>query len=263
MAPPLTRTTRQGAPYCRPPDIEEAIDRAIAEDIDVLRKRAAVTDPASSEYMPTECLLHLVRAARVTKDTKRTNHLLPVLLARCEIRLLRAIPDGSRHDAAGLRDEVLQHFGLMIAKTGTDEDAFELDYFEIRFNAALTTLRLKYIEKDTTRRRVYRPIPEQTDEDGSAIDEGQVLSRLSEAARTPAQQEHYVYLQEALAFIATLPPHERDTVINVYLRGFNIEAGDSDEVTAATLAGVTPRAISKRLKSAAEKLKKFNEESNP
>ena len=51
-------------------------------------------------------------------------------------------------------------------------------------------------------------------------------------------------------------------MINCSIRGLKIESENPAEVTAATLADVTPRAISKRLKNAAAKLKKFNEESN-
>lgn len=263
MAPPLKSIKKDGTPYTRFPAIEAAIDVALTQSLDILRCRARISEPAHPEYMPTECLLHLVRAARLASDVARVNHLLPFLLSRCEDRLRATIPDHSRADAAGLRDDILQDFGLRIAKAGTDQDTHVLDFFEIRFNAALTRLRLNHLEKDNTRRAVFNEIPETFDEDGTPIDDDHVLARLSEAARAPARQENYVYLTQVLKFIATLPPHEREAVINCCIRGLKIESEDPAEVTAATLAGVTPRAISKRLKNAAAKLKKFNEESNP
>lgn len=263
MAPPLKRVKKDGTPYKRPPAIDAAIDIALAQDLDTLRSRARVADPSHAQYMQTECLLHLVRAARIANDTVRVNQLLPLLLARCEARLRAVLPNHSRADAAGLRDEILQDVGVRTAKTGTDEDTDVLDFFEIRFNAALTKLRLNHLEKDGTHRRVFNEIPETVDEDGTPIDEDNVLARLSDAARSPGRQENYVYLTQVLRFIATLPAHERDAVINCSIRGLKIESDNPSEVTAATLAGVTPRAISKRLKNAAAKLKKFNEESNP
>lgn len=263
MAAPLKRIKKDGTPYTRLPAIEAAIDVALTQDLDIQRSRARISDPDNPEYMPTECLLHLVRAARLANDGKPINHLLPILLSRCENRLRAAIPDHSRPDAAGLCDEILQAFGLLIAKAGTEQDTNVLDFFEIRFNAALARLRLNHLEKDGTRRELFHEIPEKFDEEGTPIDDGQVLARLSEAARAPARQENYVYLRQVLKFIATLPPHEREAVINCCIRGIKIESNDPAEVTAATLAGVTPRAISKRLKNAAAKLKEFNQESKP
>lgn len=263
MAPPLKRVKQDGTPYTRPPAIDAGIDAALTQSLETLSRRAVLRDPAHPDYLPSEVLLHLVRAARRSDDTARVNRLLPLLLARCEARLRSALPASSRADAPGLRDDILQDVGLRIAKTGTDEDTDDLDYFEIHFNAALTKLRLNHQEKDATRRRVFNEIPDICDEDGTPIDAGNVLARLSAAARAPARQENYVYLMQVMRFIATLPPHEREAVIDCCIRGLKIESDDPTEVTAATRAGVTPRAISKRLKSAAAKLKKFNEESNP
>lgn len=48
--------------------------------------------------------------------------------------------------------------------------------------------------------------------------------------------------------------------ILVAIKGYKIESEDRDEVTAATLCGVSGRAIRKRLKKAATLIKNFQQE---
>jgi alpha-ketoglutarate-dependent taurine dioxygenase len=68
------------------------------------------------------------------------------------------------------------------------------------------------------------------------------------------------YLAQVLEFLATMPPEDREAVILVAIKGYKIESEDPDEETAATLCGVSGRAIRKRLKKAGMQLKKFQQE---
>ena len=86
MARPLEKTTN-GKLYTRPPEIEVATDTVLAQDLATQRRRALIRDPHDREYLPSECLLHLIREARRRHDDAARDALLPLLLARCEANL--------------------------------------------------------------------------------------------------------------------------------------------------------------------------------
>lgn len=87
MAQPLEKTRQDGTLYHRPKNIEAAIDAALAQDLTTQCERALIRDYGSADYLPSECLLHLIRNARRRDDEAAYNALLPLLLARCEANL--------------------------------------------------------------------------------------------------------------------------------------------------------------------------------
>src|SRR5882757_395639 len=97
----LNKVLKGGAGYKRPPEIEASIEAALGQSLDEQLRRANIRDPADADYMPSECLLHLVREARLASDKRAVERLLTPLLKRCERRLMRSIPD-SWSDAQGL-----------------------------------------------------------------------------------------------------------------------------------------------------------------
>ena len=64
MARPLTKHDQHGTLYSRPPLIEGLIDVALSQDLATLRTRAALRDQKAPEFLPSECLVHLVRDGR-------------------------------------------------------------------------------------------------------------------------------------------------------------------------------------------------------
>ena len=261
MARPLNKKLDEGGFYSRRPEIEAGIDEALTQSAETVLRRAAIRNVRDPDYMPMECLLHLMREARLGKDKAMEGKLYVHFMSRCEARLKRAIPDGSRTDAADLRDEVMFKFNVMFARVGTNEDATALDYYEVSFNQAFQFLWWKQVRKDNARKKILVDIGQEKDEDGRPLDEENTLAKLSEAARSPAQQENYVYLGEVGKFLATLSPADRETVRLVLIEGYTIESDDPEEVTAAKILGVGRRAINKRLAKVAVALKKFQQES--
>jgi hypothetical protein len=260
MARPLNKIAEDGSVYTRPPAIEASIDEALGQDLDTVLRRAAVRTPGHAEYMPLECLLHLAREARLTGDRTAENRLLVPLLSRCELMLMKSIPDGSRPDAEGIRQDILSALCELFALVGTEHDATRLDYFEIKFNDAFAALRFARLRKEGQRQKVFTDLTQETDEEGQPLDEENTLARLSRAAQTKPRQEDYAYLAEVAKFLATLSPEDREAVILVTVRGYKIESEDPNEETAATICGVSGRAIRKRLKKVASLLKEFQEE---
>jgi hypothetical protein len=260
MARPLNKLREDGGLYTRRPQIEARIDEALTQSLELVVRQANIRSPRDPDYMPMECLLHLMREARLKRDKAAVSKLYLIFMARCEARLKKAIPDGSRADASGIREEIMQAFGELFARVGTNHDSTELDYYEVNFNHAFQMLRFKRLRKEETRSKVFVDISQERNEEGDQIDAENVLARMSAAARNPAQQEHYVYLIEIGKFLATLSPEDRETVRLVLIDGYTIESDDPEEVTAAKLLGVGRRAINKRLAKVAAKLKKFQQE---
>lgn len=260
MARPLNTKAEDGSDYTRPPAIEESIDEALGQDLDTVLRRAAIRSPGHAEYMPLECLLHLAREARLKGDKAAENKLLVPLLSRCELLLKKAIPDGSLPDAEGIRQDVLSALCELFAFVGTNHDATRLDYFEIRFHDAFAALRFARLRQEGRRKNVFCDLSEEKDEDGQPLDEENTLAKLSLAAQSPPRQEQYAYLAEVGKFLATLSPEDREALILVAIKGYKIESEDADEETAATICGVSGRAIRKRLKKVASLLKEFQEE---
>ena len=261
MARPLNKKMDEGGFYTRRPEIEACIDEALAQSPERVLRRAAIRNVRDPDYMPMECLLHLMREARLNKDKSSESKLYVYFMSRCETRLKRAIPDGSRTDAGSLRDEVMFKFNVLFACVGTNEDGTVLDYYEVNFNQAFQFLWWKQVRKDNARKKIFVDIAQEKDEDGRPIDAENTLAKLSEAARSPAQQDNYVYLGQVGKFLATLSPADRETIRLVLVEGYTIESDDPDEITAAKILGVGRRAINKRLAKVAAALTKFQQES--
>ena len=259
MIPPLTKKDKDGNLYTRPTGILTAIDAAIQQDIATLRRRAAISKVDSPDFVPMECLVHLIREARRRQDEQTMSTLLPLLLARCEAVLIRKSPDSSRPNAIEIREEILSEFSLLFAEDGSGENPNELDFYECRFNLAFCTFRINFMRRESTRTDPLEELPsEEGAPDSSSDDEG--LHRISAALQTPAMQLPDLSLKELLTAIRALPPDERKAIVLCCMFGYKEESDDPAETTAATLCNVTGRTIRNRLTKAAAKLSKFKEE---
>jgi hypothetical protein len=193
--------------------------------------------------------VHLIRKAhRDHHDTMR-DQLLAILLGRCEATLAATLPDGRVPNAAYVRDEALGRLGELFAEDGTGDHPDELDYFEVRFNAAFAALRTDLVREEVRVLRRASPVP----------DDEAIARRPDAVLRSPATPEHGLFLTQLCHAIQTLPPEERDAVILCHIMGYAEEADDPAKRTAATICGVTGRTIRNRLTRAAAKLSRFKE----
>jgi hypothetical protein len=250
MVRSLTKHTGDGDRYTRPAAIEAAIDAALALDWLALHKRALVSDRRSSDYLPSECLVHLIRKAHRDHHETIRDQLLAILLGRCEAILAATLPDGRAPNAAYLRDEALGRLGELFAEDGTGDNPDELDYFEVRFNAAFAALRTDLVRKEVKAVRRSSPLP----------DDEAIARRPDALLHSPATQENGLFLNQLAEAILTLPPDERDAVILCHVMGYAEDSDDPAKCTAATICGVTGRTIRNRLKRAAAKLSRFKED---
>ena len=256
MARPLQKQYQNGNAYTRPDVVEAAIDAAIRQDLPTLSQHAWVPEPESSDFLPPECLVHLIRDARRRGDEQAMNNLLPPLLTRCDAILKHKVPDGALPNAAELRESILSDFGLLFAEDGSGDHPHELDLFECRFNLAFRTFRIDRFRRERTRLRHMEPMP-LDDEPSDASPDKYAFSRLAAAFSQPETQFRDVSLKELVNAIDALPPDERKAVVLCHVLGYKEESEDPSERTAATICGVTGRTIRNRLSRAAAKLSRF------
>lgn len=257
MARPLSKHTRKtGNLYIRPTNIEAAIDAALAQNLTTLCSWAAVQDSHSPEYLPSECLVHLIREARRRDDEATMNALLPPLLERCKGILLHNVSD-EIPNAAFLRDEILGQFAELFANDGHDENHDELDFFEVRFNSAFMTLRFDILREETKAYTRHILLPDT--QESEPIGDGEYFVSLSEKLLIPATQESSLALKTLIKAIKSLPPDELNAVV-LRVMGYEEESEDPNKTTVATLCGVTGRTIRNRLNRATKKLLPFKED---
>lgn len=249
MARPLTKKHKTGVLYARPNSIEATIDTALPQDRRTLSQRAQVNDRSSVDYLPSECLVHLIRDAIRRNDQHLASALMPPLLVRCEANLKRTVPDTGFLNAEGIREEILSSFAQLFTTDAGEED---LDYYECRFNRAFRSLRINHVRNEVRARRHLTDLPEVTTVDGELLLDADLLARLSRAAQIGPAQEDYVYLPQVLKAIDELPPDQRRAFVLRRLIG-------EIEEDVAESEGVDGRTIRNRVERADAKLKKLKE----
>src|SRR4051812_48890940 len=131
MVRPLTRCRKDGRRYERPALIEEKIAAALSQPVSVVKDRAAIGDRDADNYLPAECLLHLVRDARRRGDKQKVNDLSNLIFIRCE-RIVRAkLRRDSYENPDPIVDGVLEQLLELFAIDSTDLDKHKLDFYEV------------------------------------------------------------------------------------------------------------------------------------
>lgn len=260
MAQPLTRRDKSGNLYKRQAAIEALLDKLLAMDRQTVERKAAIGDRASPDYVPDECFVHLIRKRHREANAPGRDQLLNLLFARCARNLASSVRDGSIPNAAEIRDEVLGRLGELFAEDGTGDNPDRLDFFEVRFAAALKALRIDVIREASRSAARTVPLPAE-DEAGESISDDEAIARLPSAVlRNPASQEDRVFLMELFTALRALPPEVRKAVMLCEVWGYDVESEDPKKITAATLCGVSGRTIRARLKRAQLILKRFKEQ---
>lgn len=251
MARPSTKRDQKGALYVRPPGIESKIDAVIEQnDWARLGERARVTDRNAPDYLPSECLVHLIRDAIRRDDQRLATVLMPPLLVRCEAILIRKVPDSGLRNAEAVREEILSNFQLLFTDDAA-EDA--LDFYECRFGRAFKALRINHVRAEISQRKELTDLPEVSNADGEIMLDDDMLARLSRAARIGPSQEDAMYLPQVLKAVNDLPEDQRQAVV---LRRV---IGHEESVTAEILK-VEGRTVRYRLSRADKQLKTLKED---
>jgi DNA-directed RNA polymerase specialized sigma24 family protein len=254
MALPLKKRYLDGRNYFRPPAIEAETDEVLAQDGETVIRRAAIQERTSPEYLPSECLVHLIRNARRLDDEATMSLLIPILLRRCESNL-RSRVSSELPNAESIREEILGQFSELFAADGAGANPHQLDFFEAHFNKAFQTLRIDIVRREErkTVKHKYVPLPDES-QDESDFDET-VLKYF----KVEPDQESKLVLEQLGKALNALPPDEKEAVVLCHILEYDVESEDPEKRTAATICKVTGRTIRNRLSRAAVRLSSFKE----
>lgn len=258
MVRPLTKRKADGELYTRPSRIEGEIRTVSEISPEILQERLNVTKPGTSGYISSECLVYLIRGAIRSDDQDRLSTVLLMLLSRCKISLMRAVPTEMFPDAESIREEILGQFSEMLAEDGAGENPGRLDFYEIRFNLAFRRLYLDAIRKEEKHSRNTVPLPDATTEDDLEEYED-TLVRIPEILRDCETPESVACRDELIQAIKKLPPDEQKAIFLRHM-GYKVESADPSEETIVTRCRCSGRTIRNRLNRAAATLRKFTKE---
>src|SRR5205807_405809 len=88
--PPLRKLRINGTCYTRPPEIEAKLIKLLALPREEVATRCTILDRNDPAYVPSECVLHLVRACRQDEGSLYFEGLYKVLADRVYQRLPKA-----------------------------------------------------------------------------------------------------------------------------------------------------------------------------
>lgn len=227
MAKQLTKKTKEGKTYCRPPHVEANIDGAIDQPLDVIRRRCEVASDTDPAFLTPECIVHLLRRALEDRDEGRQGVLHDALMRRVDHTLRSKILDRNGFDAEEVRLEVTSELNGLIVNS-----AESLDYYECRFHRALRNLYVPKVRKVT---ELPTTLPDGQEEYGD---------------RSVPTQEYAAFALDLAAALRALSMNECEAFTLVEKLGYEVESTDPKKTTAATILGVSGRMVRNHLKSA-------------
>lgn len=242
MATLLRKQKPDGTLYTRTSAIEAQLLSLQQLPRDEILARCEIRQQADPGYVPSECLLHFVRASRADNSNAWFERFYKILLAR----VLRALPSPDSADGKTssltkerIRDKVFERFVEMLAG---DRQIYDdrLDFFEIRFDMALKRLRLgaqKQAWRDENRSQ-----PISYDEDN-----GELSQEIEQAAGSVNPFDGPEFHDETFrlrldAAIETLPT-EQSRTIQMLMLDYQIHSEDPSVTTICKVLGKTPKTI--------------------
>ena len=225
MVEPLRSSKLSGEPYTRRIEIESRLVELWGLPRDELIRNARVRSVADKRYVPSECLMHFVRACRADNNDVAFEELYKVLYDRV-LRQLRS-PDSRDGNTISLtdetiRDDVVGRFGELLA---ADRSAYSprLAYFEVNFDHALAGLRA------TARKKAWlhaqRTVPLEFDEEGGELPPLVESAAADFLSRQTSLLDNPDYRLRFEAAIDGLPPLQ-GRIIDMLRKGFQLASTD-------------------------------------
>jgi len=253
LAKPLTRSTREGVKYFRPPEVESQLEELLGTGQDEQLAKAKVTDQHSPQYVANECLVYLICEASATGDSERYNALVASLLKRITRGIERQLKLlGVEEDVDDLHQDVVLKMMESIVQGAKGE------HYQIRFQHALRREVTKVYDRYRRRHRHTRhdqsldSSGESSSDDEEGDDAATLGERIGSDEDVAVDVERRMLISEALDAI-TNPDHRKAFVL-YHAEGWQIESIDSNEPSLSQLFGRTPRMIRNWLRSAERQL---------
>lgn len=258
MIEALRKHRRDGRCYERRPDITAILLELEGLSQEQRVKRAQIRSATDPQYLPSECLLHLLRKSKRDNSNKLFEAIFRILLARVEgAATLKSeiyrLPTGKMAITSfgtKVRDDVVDRF---LARLIADRNSYDerLDYFEINFAHAIASLRSTAKAKAASEEKHSQPLAANDDEEVSAEVE------MAAGAFDPfdaAVIDDGNYRFRLFAAIRKLPEKERH-VVALLFKEYPIESNDPDKPSICKILGCVEKTVRNRRDRAFEKLK--------
>ncbi len=249
----LTKLRTDGSLYQRRPQVEALLGQLVELDRYTLVERLKISNRTAPAFVPTECLIYLLREAVRGNTAQWFNVLFAELDRRCRANLARAVAAGSVADAETVREEILGRFAEILA-VGLKDDPARLDPFEVVFDKCFAALRIDGHRKTRARERREEPLEVEKENE-----KGEVLSRQfrqEEAAEAfgMSNVEFSVFRKQIGNAIGCIPDKQREVIL-LRLQGLPIDSDDPNTDTIAKRVGVDERTVRNRIKRGIEEIR--------
>lgn len=249
MAQPLRKVKGDGSPYFRPPEVESTIDRLLAVPREEALAACCVVNRQDPSYVPTGCLLHLLRRAGRDNNQQHLECLVDLFLKR----VARAFPVPERHLAGSgrkgvssaeleIRDLAVGHLVDMLCldRQGYDE---RLDIYEAMFDFALAKLRSSARRSVGRHRNPLQPLSDAPE----AVDPSPVAEKALLLHAPPPEEkiEARDYRRKLRAAIHLLPLEDR-RLLMLLDRDIPIHSKNPGQMTVARILGCSEKTVRNR-----------------
>ena len=239
---PLRKRRLSGELYERDPTIEALIAELAVLPRDTLIAKAAITKRADPGYIPSECLVYFLRASRHDNNEAWFERLYRILTER----VLRSLPrpessDGETESLTRgvIRDKV---FGRFVELLSADRAGYvdKVDYFEVRFDGALASLRRDAQEQAWRDENRSQPL-EFDEESGELSPEVEAAAGVYDPFAS-SDFDDPAYRLRLDAAIEALPT-EQSRIIHMLRQGFPIDSKEPDVMTIAKALGRSEKTV--------------------
>lgn len=239
---PLRKRRLTGELYERDRKVEILIAELAALPRDELIGRAAITKRSDPGYVPSECLVYFIRASRHDNNEAWFERLYRILMER----VLRSVPKSESSDGktesltrSVVRDKVFSRF-VEILSADRASYADKLDFFEVRFDGAVASLRRDAQEQAWRDENRSKPL-EYDEESGELAAEVEAAAGVHDPFAA-SDFDDPTYRSRLDAAIEALPP-EQIRIIHMLKEGFPIDSKEPDVMTIAKALGRSEKTI--------------------
>lgn len=264
-AEPLTRRNRGGALYVRDPDVERQIAGALALPREALRKRVAIIDRGSPDYLKEECLVYLLRHYQRGGNEGTVGDIAAALVrrsARIIRKHLRSLGPEALDD--GYSEVVTRLFRRIL-----DVSADKADFFQVRFWFAMKRICIQVFgkllaQRDRGRKEVpFSEVPGYDDEEYAEAEMKALRLTEKDKRRVSTPSDENAIIESDLrrearrVALTQLEEPFRSAYMLRHCHGWPIEHQDPAVPTISRYFGKTPRTIRTWLTTAEETLARW------
>lgn len=245
---PLRKRTLEDELYARRPGIEAKLGELIGLPYNEIMARSAAEDAADTKYIPSECLVYLVRANRENVPGVYFETIYKALLQR----VMEQLP--SAHDSnltnSEIRAEALGGFAELLAGDRMNYDD-GLDYYEICFKDAVAKLRQNAARKPDRLKSRNRALEPNSDD----ADSGEFSPEIEKAGGCMDFEKYFGSHDRArLAEAINTLPELQIAILEMWKNEIPIDSQDPEVFTISKALGKAEKTIRLHRDQALKKL---------